>query len=128
MISSDSTVLTRSETRYCRIAPHAPTTTPITVPSTEPITSSRRLTPMRRPSSSATGCPATVVPKSPRTAPEAQCAYRSGIGLSRSSSAALASITACGGRGLRCNRLLSGVKVYEVRVKVRNDANPSSTT
>ena len=53
--SSDSTVMTRSDNRYCRIAPHAPTTTPITVPITEPITSSRRLTPMRRPSSSDTG-------------------------------------------------------------------------
>ena len=70
--SSDSSVMTRSDNRYCRIAPHAPTTTPITVPSTEPITSSRRLTPMRRHSSSETGWPLTVVPKSPRTAPDTQ--------------------------------------------------------
>ena len=71
--SSDSTVMTRSLRWYCRIAPHAPTTTPITVPSTEPMTSSRRLTPTRRPSSSETGWPVIVVPKSPRTAPDAQC-------------------------------------------------------
>ena len=30
----DSTVMTRSDRWYCRIAPHAPTTTPITVPTT----------------------------------------------------------------------------------------------
>ncbi len=53
--SSDSTVMTRSDSRYCRIAPQAPTTTPITVPSSEPMTTSRRLTPMRRHSSSDTG-------------------------------------------------------------------------
>jgi hypothetical protein len=41
------------------------------VPSTEPITTNRRLTPMRRPRSSVTGWPVTVVPKSPRTAPDA---------------------------------------------------------
>jgi hypothetical protein len=125
--SSDSMVMTRSDNRYCLIAPHAPTTTPITVPSTEPMTSSRRLTPMRRHSSSATGWPLTVVPKSPRTAPATQWPYRSGIGLSRSSSAALASMTACGGRGLRCSRLLSGVNVSEVRLNVRNDARASNT-
>ena len=72
MTSSDSAVITRSLSRYCRIAPHAPTTTPTTVPITEPMTSSRRLTPMRRHSSSVTGCPPTVVPKSPRTTPDAQ--------------------------------------------------------
>ena len=49
--NSESTVIARSLSRYCRIAPQAPTTTPITVPSTEPMTSSRRLTPTRRPSS-----------------------------------------------------------------------------
>ena len=37
--SSDSTVMTRSESRYCRMALHAPMTTPIAVPSTEPMTS-----------------------------------------------------------------------------------------
>ena len=74
MTSSDSTVMTRSDSWYCRIAPHAPTTTPMTVPSTEPMTSSRRLTPMRRHSSSDTGCPSMVVPKSPCTAPATQCA------------------------------------------------------
>ena len=74
MISSDSSVTMRSDSRYCRIAPQAPTTTPITVPSTEPITSRRRLTPIRRHSSSDTGWPLTVVPKSPRTAPDTQCA------------------------------------------------------
>ena len=72
--NSDSTVMTRSDRRYCRIAPHAPTTTPITVPTTEPMISSRRLTPMRRHSSSDTGCPPMVVPKSPRTAPATQWA------------------------------------------------------
>ena len=71
--SSDSTVMTRSDSRYCRIAPHAPTTTPRTVPTTEPMISSRRLTPMRRHSSSDTGWPAIVVPKSPWTAPDTQC-------------------------------------------------------
>ena len=74
MISNDSRVTTRSDNLYWRIAPHAPSTTPITVPSSEPIANSRRLTPMRRHSSSATGCPFTVVPKSPRTAPDTQCA------------------------------------------------------
>ena len=68
--SSDNTVMTRSESRYCRIAPQAPTTTPITVPSTDPMINNRRLTPTRRHSSSDTGCPVTVVPKSPRTAPD----------------------------------------------------------
>ena len=55
MISSDSSVTARSENRYWRIAPHAPIATPISVPNTEPITSRRRLTPMRRQSSAATG-------------------------------------------------------------------------
>ena len=70
----DSTVMTRSESRYCRIAPHAPTSTPTMVPTTDPISTNRRLTPMRRHSSSETGWPVTVVPKSPRTAPDTQCA------------------------------------------------------
>ena len=72
--NSDSIVMTRSLRWYCRIAPHAPTTTPITVPSTAPMTRSRRLTPTRRPSSAEMGWPVIVVPKSPRTAPDAQCA------------------------------------------------------
>ena len=70
--SSDRAVMTRSLSRYCLIAPHAPTTTPVTVPMTEPRMSSRRLTPIRRHSSSDTGCPPMVVPKSPRTTPAAQ--------------------------------------------------------
>ncbi len=74
MISSEATVMARSEKRYCRMAPHAPTTTPMMVPMTDPISTSRRLTPMRRHSSSVTGCPVTVVPKSPRTAPDTQSA------------------------------------------------------
>ena len=55
MTSSEATVMARSEKWYCRIAPQAPTTTPITVPSSEPSRTSRRLTPMRRHSSSETG-------------------------------------------------------------------------
>ena len=52
---NDSTVMTRSLSRYCRIAPQAPTMTPISVPSTEPVTTSRRLIPIRRHSSWETG-------------------------------------------------------------------------
>lgn len=74
MISSDATVMTRSDSRYWRTAPQAPTTTPMIVPSTEPMITSRRLTPTRRHSSSVTGWPVTVVPKSPRTAPDTQSA------------------------------------------------------
>ena len=32
--NNDNTVMTRSDRWYCRIAPHAPTTTPMTVPMT----------------------------------------------------------------------------------------------
>ena len=110
------------------MAPHAPTTTPISVPSTAPMTRSRKLTPTRRPSSSAIGWPVIVVPKSPVTASDAQRAYRMGIGLFKFSSAALASMTACGGLGLRDSRLSSGLKDNEVRVNVRNDARISSRT
>jgi hypothetical protein len=126
--SSDSTVMMRSLRWYCRIAPHAPMTTPISVPNTEPMSSSRRLTPTRRPSSLEIAWPVMVVPKSPRTAPDAHRTYRIGIGRSRFSSAALASITACGGRGFRCSRLSSGLKEYDVRVNVRKEANTNSTT
>ncbi|CNL65924.1 Uncharacterised protein [Mycobacterium tuberculosis] len=72
--SSASVVMTRSLSRYCRMAPHAPITTPATVPNTDPTTSSRRLTPIRRPSSVPTGWPVMVVPKSPRTACDTQLA------------------------------------------------------
>ena len=54
-MTNDNTVITRSLSRYWRTAPQAPTMTPITVPSTEPITTSRRLTPIRRHSSWETG-------------------------------------------------------------------------
>jgi hypothetical protein len=50
------------------------------------------------------------------------------MGLFRPSWAALASITACGGRGLRCIRLSSGENATEVRQNVKNDANANSTT
>jgi hypothetical protein len=50
------------------------------------------------------------------------------MGSLRSSSAALASMADCGGRGLRCNRLSSGSKVSEVSVNVRKDASASRTT
>ena len=53
--SSDSAVMTLSESRYWRMALHAPITTPSTAPSTLPMTSRRRLTPIRRHSSSDTG-------------------------------------------------------------------------
>ena len=106
--SSDSTVITRSLRWYCRIAPHAPNSTPAMVPITDPHTTSRELTPMRRHNSCETGWPPTVVPKSPRTTPDTHLPYRTGMGLSRSSSAAFASITVCGGRGLRWRRLSSG--------------------
>ena len=65
-------VITDDEIR--RMAPQAPTTTPIRVPSIDPITSNRRLAPIRRHNSSDTGWPLTVVPKSPWTAPATQCA------------------------------------------------------
>ncbi|CNH07094.1 Uncharacterised protein [Mycobacterium tuberculosis] len=47
--------MTRSLSRYCRMAPQAPTMTPMTVPSTEPVTTSRRLIPIRCHSSRDTG-------------------------------------------------------------------------
>ena len=53
--SSASTVITRSLNRYWRIAPHAPSRTPAIVPITEPRTTSRKLTPMRRHNSCETG-------------------------------------------------------------------------
>ncbi|CNL65902.1 Uncharacterised protein [Mycobacterium tuberculosis] len=49
------------------------------------------------------------------------------MGLSKPRSCALASITACGGRGLRCIRLSSGENASEVRQYVKNDASASST-
>ena len=73
-ISSASTVMVRSERRYCRMAPQAPMMTPMMEPRIDPMATSRRLVHTRRPSSSETGCPVTVFPKSPRTAPETQLA------------------------------------------------------
>ena len=72
--SSATMVTTRSLSRYCRMAPHAPATMPRTVPTTDPMTSSRRVTPTRRQSVAPTGWPVMVVPKSPRTACAAHCA------------------------------------------------------
>ena len=47
--SNDSVVMTLSDSRYWRIALHAPITTPSTAPSTLPMTTRRRLTPMSAP-------------------------------------------------------------------------------
>ncbi len=72
--SNATAVTTRSLSRYWRMAPHAPATTPSAVPTTDPMTSSRSVTPMRRQSVAPTGWPVTVDPKLPRTAWEAQSA------------------------------------------------------
>ena len=69
---NDISVTARSENRYCRTALHAPTSTPMTVPRIVPMTSSRRLTPMRRPNSALTEVSRIVRPRSPRTA---SCAH-----------------------------------------------------
>jgi hypothetical protein len=37
-------------------------------------------------------------------------------------------MTACGGRGLRCSRLSSGLNVADANENVRNEANANSTT
>ena len=101
--------------------------TPAAVPITAPMTTRRRLMPMRRHSSSDTGWPVMVWPKSPRTAPESQCPYRSRSGLSRFSMAAVWAMTSLDTGGLRPSRLSSGLKDHDVNANVRKEASASST-
>ena len=65
---------TPEELQVTRLGFPVPPSHVLTVPATDPISSNRRLTPMRRHSSPDTGWPLTVAPKSPRTACEAQLA------------------------------------------------------
>ncbi len=110
------------------MAPHAPSTTPTTVPITDPRNTRRRLTPMRRHSSSDTGWPPTVVPKSPRMAPDTQWPYRTGSACRgptrrpwRRSPPAVAA--GCAAKGCRGDG-----RQTEARPNVRNDAKASSTS
>ena len=54
----------RSDGLYCRVAVQAPMTTPTTMPTSEPMVISRRLTGMRRLTSSLTLPPVGVSPQS----------------------------------------------------------------
>ncbi len=95
--SSASSVMTRSLSRYCRMA-YAPITTGRGA-EYRSTTSSRGHDSDPAPSSVPTGWPVMGVPKSPRTACDTQLAGQYGS-CRKTRSCALASITACGGRGL----------------------------
>ncbi len=68
-ITNDSIVTAWSENWYWRMAPQAPASTPSVPPTIVAISSSRRLTPMRRPISAFTDSPSHVLPKSPCRTP-----------------------------------------------------------
>ena len=56
-MNKEARVTARSLNLYCRVAVHAPEATPTTVPSSEPMVISRRLTGILRATSSLTGRP-----------------------------------------------------------------------
>lgn len=79
---NEASVVTRSDVRYCLMAPQAPTRTPPMDPRMVAISSRRVLTPTRRPNSSLTSPPVTVRPRSPWATPFAQWAKRTTTGVS----------------------------------------------
>ncbi len=95
--------LTRSDNRYCRIAFQTPSSTPSTMPMTDPTSRSRRLTPSRGQNASLTLLSWIVWPRLPCTASPSQCPYRTMTGVLSFTPmwSSLASTTAVGGAGLR---------------------------
>ena len=63
-INSEVAVKNRSDGLYCRVAVQAPVATPTAMPSREPMVSSRRLTQIRRLTSSLTLPPVGASPQS----------------------------------------------------------------